>query len=166
MKFKVGDFVRVKKETHNYNTLIIQGQIGRIIDCDYYKINRVYGIEFDFIDIAHLHNCRGKGKENQCDYVFEQDLELITNEETEWRLKFGNITRTETLSLPNFDKFKKVGFPIFYCKNGNTITVAWNNTDFSLWENEEECIFDEPLTKENYEKACELAKKLFLGGEE
>lgn len=95
-----------------------------------------------------------------------------TKEEAEWFAKFGNISRTETLSLPtweelnnciktkcfgnhtiaNFDSF------VFEYKRTKTKTVLEVNRD-------SETKFYDNLTKENYFSACELCRKLFLGEE-
>lgn len=99
-----------------------------------------------------------------------------TKEEAEWYFKFGNIQRTETLSLPTWDEFKecdthtkfynqKIRYTLYvYVKNKNT-----NNCRIMIFADDgsqDWFVFEKPLTKENYIEACEVAKKLFLGGEE
>ena len=89
-----------------------------------------------------------------------------TTEEAKWFLSFGNITRTETLSLPNYtvainyidtEKFiltDNSSFKFLLLSNPNNIIII-NKQNGNQ-------IFSKPLTKENYIEACEKAKKLFL----
>lgn len=111
------------------------------------------------VDNAHLWKKQNNGTIKKCGYPFENLFE--TREEAEWNLKFGDITRTETLSLPRWEEFVDndwVEFTdkcyhswrIFY--DGNYITVS---NEFGHYD------FD--YNKDGYIKACELAKKLFLG---
>ena len=90
-----------------------------------------------------------------------------TKEEAEEYLEFGNITITKTLKLPNWEEVQKklkLGGTWnikFYSKNELDeccLSInAFNNTvivlGYKCWE----------LTKENYNEARRLCKKLFLG---
>lgn len=100
--------------------------------------------------------------------VFEVNEHNVfeTKEEAEWYLEFGNITRTETLSLPNYtvainyidtEKFilaDNSSFKFLLLSNPNNIIII-NKQNGNQ-------IFSKPLTKENYIEACEKAKELFL----
>ncbi len=104
---------------------------------------------------------------------------FATKEDAEWAFEFGNITRTEKLELPTWGEFKKTHTTINFYKNGCeyglhrvNYSADRNNPDFKIevyvvyndLEESSDDLFSEPLTKENYIKACRLCKKLFLGG--
>lgn len=104
----------------------------------------------------------------ELEYLFE------THEQAEWQLEFGNITRTETLSLPTWeDVYSKLK----NYKESDAYTVRLVDNDFCslvyvkydmvsqivLYTHYE--AYDWNATKENYIEACKLCKKLFLGGE-
>lgn len=77
--------------------------------------------------------------------------------------EFGNITRTETLSLPTWEEAKeKMGSIMFYIKTGY-ILFCVSDDRTRIFIQSDETLFDKPLTKANYIEACRLAKKLFLG---
>lgn len=102
------------------------------------------------------------------------DLEDLfeTKEEADWENEFGNITRTETLRLPNWEEFQNI-----LRKKGRVDIYFYdtNKQQHALWITMVQiCVVDffsdgsyggtdEPLTKENYTEACRLCKKLFLG---
>lgn len=99
------------------------------------------------------------------DCIFE------THEEAEWYLQFGNITRTETLSLPAWGKIQKrleadTSFNV--CSFDEILMfisdmrIIIHNYGYKKLVK----VYDKKLTKENYIKACEICKKLFLGEEE
>ena len=96
-----------------------------------------------------------------------------TEEAAEFASKFQNITQTETLDLTLFEdlpEYFDISFVRFdkeldcyiiyelYTKF-NEICILFRN----ITEEASDCIFREPRTKENYIKACEMARKLFLG---
>lgn len=110
------------------------------------------------------------------EYDYEwHGFEIIyeTKEDAEFTLKYQNITRTETLSLPTFEELqsKREYFKSFttngithclviempYKKDNGCILIAFNYNDNTHIK------FNEPLTKENYLQACEICRKLFLG---
>ena len=101
-----------------------------------------------------------------------------TKEEAEWQLEFGNITRTEKLSLPTFEEITaskhnvKTRSVVFYKNNHMYILEYAYQFDFgwgifleraTMFDDEAETLFQQQATKENYLKACKMAKKLFLG---
>ena len=109
-------------------------------------------------------------------YSFDNLFE--TKEDAEWQLEFGNIQRTETLSLPTWEEFCELDDMFIFYYNEKEYCVGRTNETL-----ESECIgitchdidafgecysysiFIEEATKENYIKACRLVKKLFLGEE-
>lgn len=106
--------------------------------------------EFDFRDSIHDYN------------LFE------TKEDAEWYLEFGNITRTETLSLPRFESVVEPNKAFLLYEDNYylayitpTKQIVINYYKVPRIKN----IFNKQLTKENYIEACKLAKKLFLGEE-
>lgn len=98
-----------------------------------------------------------------------------TKEEAEFAKEFKNITQTETLDLPLFDNLPE-NFDISFVRfdkemdcwviyelyiEFNEICILFRDIN----EEASDCIFREPLTKENYLEACKMVKKLFLEGE-
>ena len=96
-----------------------------------------------------------------------------TKEEAEFSKEFQNITREETLDLPLFDNLPE-NFDISFVRfdkemdcwviyelyvEFNEICILFRD----ITEEASDCIFREPLTKDNYIKACKIARKLFLG---
>lgn len=96
-----------------------------------------------------------------------------TKDEAEFSKEFQNITREETLDLPLFDNLPE-NFDISFVRfdkemdcwviyelyvEFNEICILFRD----VTEEASDCIFREPLTKENYLEACKIAKKLFLG---
>lgn len=94
-----------------------------------------------------------------------------TKQDAEFALKYQNITRTETLSLPTWEEVENdyiepniILFHRFMKKDNteaelvvdcfeNKIEVLGVGGAYNIWE----------ATKENYLKACEICRKLFLG---
>lgn len=93
---------------------------------------------------------------------------FATKEEAEWKLEFGNITRTEKLELPTWEQFKKDKCFTFFGidwtfyelhnrrRNKLQLDYSYDN-DYYRPEKEWK------LTYENYLEACRICKKLFLG---
>lgn len=121
------------------------------------------------------YNLLGDVSRNHAKWAFDTLYE--TKEEAEWALEFGNITRTEKLELPSWEEFQKTHTTINFYKNGCeyglhrvNYSADRNNPDFKIevyvfyndLEESSDDLFSEPLTKENYIKACRLCKKLFL----
>lgn len=101
-----------------------------------------------------------------------------TRKDAEWYKKFGCIERTERLELPTWENFKKLEFytrksKIIFEKDVESYPMhpdvdEWEDVEFiEIWEltfdGGDCCHFHELSTKENYIKACEIARKLFLG---
>ena len=100
-----------------------------------------------------------------CNRLFE------TEEEANWNLEFGNITRTERLELPSWEKVHKqdkTGIS-FKSKNGYKIgMLIYKDYDSKYVINvsgEDFRVYCAELTKENYYEACRKCKELFLKGE-
>lgn len=100
-------------------------------------------------------------------YLFE------TKEDAEWELEM-TATRTETLKFPNYeDVFKQDRCLDCYTKEfaitktDTVVGICLFGVDFTNKMVEvgvgADKMFIGELTKENYIKACRLAKKLFLG---
>lgn len=109
------------------------------------------------------------------DNIEENSFE--TKEEAEWNLEFGDITRTETLNLPSWEKAKNGIEYKFYAPKGNIYFLSTKiKVGYSI-DKENPYIIrvermgysdsnqDFEFTKENYIEACRIAKKLFLGKE-
>lgn len=141
--------------------------------CPYYMFDEE-GIQLDnkdYIDGEILYVVNEVWKDNfrkqplKLEYLFE------TKEEAEFALKYQNITRTETLSLPTWEEIKKEGSSPFFAVDVflGFITplkvIIINKYGNGSGEGYIEKIFEKPLTKENYYAACELCRKLFLGEE-
>lgn len=103
------------------------------------------------------------------------DSIFATKEEAEWELEFGNITRTEKLELPTWEKAKNGdlywGFTGrdrtgYILRTFSGFGCGWTIGFICVKDIKDKAIFEVPLTKENYIKACRLCKKLFLEGAE
>ena len=99
--------------------------------------------------------------------IFDEDL-FETKEDAEEYAEFGNITRIEKLTLPSWEEFangKVVEFvsnKLLYelKKCGERIYISYRTyIDDSIWE----IIFEQLLSKENYDEARRLCVKLFKG---
>lgn len=90
-----------------------------------------------------------------------------TKEEAEWYLKFGNITRTETLKLPSWEEFKEIRFVEFFYNEYDYMLQYQNiSQKIAVYDrNNKGDYFLMEATKENYIEACKLCKKIFLGEE-
>lgn len=102
-----------------------------------------------------------------------EDLEEDV-EKGRWELEM-TATRTETLKLPKYEKLpKEFDMPPFirydkelenfvlyemFNSTKNEICVLFRELD----DDAGDCLFRQPLTKENYLEACELYRKLWLG---
>lgn len=89
-----------------------------------------------------------------------------TKEDAEFVKEFKNITRTETLNLPTWEELKIIDEIKIYGENGKQYLVQADEYDISVYASDG---YDFILykrferTKENYIKACTIARKLFLG---
>lgn len=91
-----------------------------------------------------------------------------------WHKDFGCITRTERLELPTWEEFSKWDKSIKFYNNSTKysmyVFVKNKNTKncriIIYADNGEQdwFVFEQPLTQENYLKACRKCKELFLGG--
>ena len=114
-------------------------------------------------------NCLYKKPLNKLTWYELEDL-FATKEEKDWHYEFGNITRTETLTLPSWEEITNK------IEEGKPFKMYFNNEQFlfvsrlivkvgkyDTYDIEIEPYFCEGTTKENYIKACRLVKKLFFG---
>ena len=125
---------------------------------------------------------------NENENVFAWTLQQLykTKSEAEFVAKYKNIERTETLDLPTWeeaeiDKLVEISKQINNCwyliksftdkKNNEMFEFSLSKDDdqFYLSVNNEDSsykdLFYNLLTYENYLKACELCKKLFISEE-
>ena len=106
-----------------------------------------------------------------------------TEEDAEFDLRYKNITRPETLSLPTWEEVEKLIDKVkngkdnfinlelitqFYTKDNGLIDfdVYLLKEDNSLMfeiTNNDEFNYEFEATKDNYLKGCEICRKLFLG---
>lgn len=93
-----------------------------------------------------------------------------TKEDAEWGLEFGNITRTETLCLPAWEEVERDSkdrlgeFPICECSSINMYLMLRGQLGIDqIIVATMKRMYYFKLTKEDYIKACRLAKKTFLG---
>lgn len=98
-----------------------------------------------------------------------------TKEEAEWEIEFGNVPRTETLTLPTWkDARKNLEVEIYAPKGRRYLLQTKIMTGYSCDRENPYIIridkvgyadseIDFEYTKENYIEACRLCKKLFLG---
>lgn len=89
-----------------------------------------------------------------------------TKEDAEFVKEFKNITRTETLNLPTWEELNIIDEIKIYGENGKQYLVQADEYDISVYASDG---YDFILykrferTKDNYIKACTIARKLFLG---
>ena len=95
--------------------------------------------------------------------IFDEDL-FETKEEAEFALKYKKIERTDTLDLPTWEEFDEQKFVWFVDKNQKQCCLYYINCTNKIFINVNGYVVNiGELNKENYLKACEVAKKLFLG---
>lgn len=144
---------------------------GATIYCPYY----IYydGVELDnkdYVDDEFLYIFRQVWKKESGYDKFPFKCLFETKEDAEFAKEFQNITRTETLNLPTWEMFIKLGIPFeFTSKNGECFYLEICNEEridkieiynkIGFISN----VFSALATKENYFEACKIAKKLFLG---
>lgn len=108
------------------------------------------------------------------------EIEYLTNlfetkEDAEEYAEFGNITRTEKLTLPSWEEFSKWDKSVkFYNKQNKYSMYVFvknkntNNCRIIIYADDGEqdwIVFQQPLSKENYDEARRLCVKLFKGEE-
>lgn len=105
------------------------------------------------------------------------DAKEYDKEEIKWRLEFGNVTRTEKLEFPTWEQIQPESESdsttfTFNSKNGTEyrlLVADYGDDDFYDWTIEvysasNDFSRDFPFTYDGYLEACQLCKKLFLGG--
>ena len=93
--------------------------------------------------------------------------------EKEFKARYQNITRTESLSLPTWEEIYETANKEFYNLRDNMYFAiigrrypSYDERTIRLVKAYTKILFEKPLTKENYLEACELCRKLFLGEKE
>lgn len=121
--------------------------------------------------------------ENDKEYLAEFE-HLTEDKESAYEFaEFGNITRTERLELPSWEDVKDTGYDeIFFIKDNRfdsgvvqyyflvaeqtkEIQIMFREIEHIMTTNAYDVIFDETLTRENYNEARRLCVKLFKGEE-
>lgn len=145
---------------------IILNENSKICKCysDFAKNNLVEYCLYALVECDNVYH------DMDCDTLYE------TEEEMNWQLEFGNITRTETLNFPTWEELQnkkefylgfnnKEGIVRYYLaidmpyqKDYGAILISYSDTN-----NDTVICFDKIATKENYTLACRKAKELFLG---
>lgn len=149
----------------------------------------IYGIDYgrclmaDMVEIK-TKDIRYSASNDNFQYIYKQDGDCYlyefyektlfeTKEDAEFYSEFGNITRTETLELPNWEEFhgktyynKHYGI-IFQGKASGCIYQMYEElTPENIIIYDADCqdiVFSKPPTKENYTLACRKCRELFLG---
>jgi len=94
-----------------------------------------------------------------------------TEEQAEWHLK-NDAERTERFEPPMWEDINNEGYEFAFVVQIELIRFVVRKESTTLCSNGSICVFgssgkfyaDEPATKENYEKACEIVRDLFKGG--
>lgn len=102
----------------------------------------------------------------ELEYLFE------TEEDARWELEM-TATYQDTLRLANYIDFENEnGDRVFYHKGATYELSLWWAIDGTkiirvIWRGNDgfDCLFEKPLTKENYIEACKLCLRLFRGEE-
>lgn len=131
-----------------------------------YKLYKDY-----FIDKDKL--CACNKSHTAIDCVIKLDKLFETEEDAEWYLEFGNITRTETLKLPKWEEFNEEeqwlifnnGLLIYAISNEDKIVIFKLDNIPPYLSYQEHILYEFEHTKKGYTEACKLCKKLFLGEE-
>ena len=147
-----------------------------------------YGYKIDLAErdnfLENIFNIYFKVEQNQL-YRMNKDLQIAedqwylqnlfeTEEDAKWELEM-TATYIDTLKLPTYEKLpKEFDIPPFIRYNKelenfvlyemfnstkNEICVLFRELD----DDASNCLFEKPLTKENYIEACKLCLKLFKG---
>lgn len=121
-------------------------------------------------DLSNYYGCES----NWSDDILLENL-FETKEDAEFACKYKNISRIDYLHLPLYEdfikKYQTLGENLIEDEKCVMFTSAAETyslyaTDNEVWvgkDNSGERVFNDKLTKENYEKACEICRKLFLG---
>lgn len=103
------------------------------------------------------------------------DIEDIfdNRENCEEYAEFGNITRTDTLKMPTWNEFSKWDKSVKFFSNGTKYSMYvfvknknTNNCRIIIYADNGEqdwIVFEQPLTKENYDNARRICVNLFRG---
>lgn len=141
-------------------------RISDLVKVMSYKLNKSFYIAEADGEERLMINFIDKNGNIQPEFIAYLQNLYETQKEAEWALKYQRITRTEELNLPTWEEFmqedKMVAFTTYprnyhLLKYGNYIVIR------SFYGHGGMDIFVEPLTEENYIKACDLCVKLFKG---
>ena len=159
--------------------MITKERLKELLDeCKTVYTTETRGCKSDYIGLILYNSAKFTVKDNNTVRLFIEDtvewhwykLENIfeTKEDAMWQSKFNNITRVETLKLPTWAEFLAGKFISFSGNNGcgsylYHILDKYVEIKCYTGSHTENVIFIQLLNKQNYIKACELAKSLFLG---
>lgn len=111
--------------------------------------------------------------ENNKEYLAEFEHLTEDKEDAEELAEFENITRMEKLELPTWEEFSKWDKSVKFFSNGTKYSMYvfvknknTNNCRIMIYADNGEqdwIVFEQPLTKENYNEARRLCVKLFRG---
>ena len=133
---------------------------------------RMFGISVE--EYNKLHDCEPMLYSQFCG-IFKDICPISwlfeTKEEAEEYAEFGNVTRTEKLDLPTWNEFSKWDKSVKFFSNGTKYSMYvfvknknTNNCRIMIYADNGEqdwIVFEQPLTKENYDNARRLCVKLF-----
>lgn len=159
-KERLRELIRLCKTIYTPDKL--WGTIGNI------KLNKSFTINNNRLQA----NIKYEDMPNAIGYMSVPLEELYENQEDAEFIVKMHAERTEFFEPPIYEKFStnKDSKFCFY-KNGykyvlhNALPMFESIRINKLTENENIIIFEQPLTKMNYIKACEYARNLFLGKE-
>ena len=120
---------------------------------------------YHFIDGNRLY----EKHRDEAEYLYDLEDLFESEEEAEWYLEFGNIERTEKLTLPTWEEVqndleKRPDGDYVIVDNDKVTFIYYKSNGFEVISNCDNYHYF-GSTKENYIEACRLAKKLFLGEE-
>ena len=122
-------------------------------------------ISFSYGENCFINFNQETWKTNPQPYKIFEDCLYETQAEAEWVAKM-HTKRTEYFEPPTWEEFEKQGEPYYFIGKGGIkerIYIYNNNGIRKLLSSG--CKFWGTPTKENYIKACEYARNLFLGKE-
>lgn len=122
--------------------------------------------KYDYVTDNHLFEAdMVAGEVGYRKYTF--NILFENKEDAEFVAKY-HTKRVDKFNPPTWDTFSEEETDIvFNIKDGRMMLSHWvfgdNHIVLIKTSKDEDFVFSEPLTKENYEKAVEIARKIFLG---
>lgn len=91
-----------------------------------------------------------------------------TRGEAEWFLKFENVTRVDNLNLPTFkEMMRREHFSFMPKMYAYPMVIRFDKDRDIIWMENKYALYYNwcGINEENYDRACEEAKRLFLGAD-